>query len=149
MQVSFIKHNRVDNIICDRCGAHIVNAFYIYFDDSYKMVVGSECLKKIEKQTNLNAYGTKVLHGYLNSIKRQMQNADKLEGITTVEQAKELEMWGLVQVVNGVKVHERTQEEFEQHRRFLLEKFYPAQLKRIESEIAKKLKGVKIREKTA
>lgn len=42
---------------CERCGAYIKNIFVITFDDGYSITVGSECVKKVLRETNLTEKG--------------------------------------------------------------------------------------------
>ena len=127
--------------VCERCGAAIKNIYIITFSDGFTIKCGSECVKKVMKETNLNAMGMKYFNKQMKRIHDFEKQIEEWKA-KTYESVVETDTVPMKEV-ECMKYRPMTKEEFEEYKKFRLEELYPYQIKQIQDEMEKKLKGVK------
>jgi hypothetical protein len=130
---------------CERCGAYIKNIFVITFNDGYSITVGSECVKKVLRDTNLTEKGCSYVEMLMKPVERVRQLLVTWQKVTYEQAIKKkllLRLWD-----DEAQAHRnQTVEEFEAKRKHMVEVWLPAKLKEREDEMNKILeeKGKKI-----
>ena len=129
--------------VCERCGAYIKHVYVVTFDDGFTVRCGSECVKRVLKDTNLTDRGAKFLQAQMKRVKMITERAELWRGFT-YETAAAAGKLARVQRPDGRWTF-WTEEEFEAHRDRLVNRYTPHELAQIDAELAKRLKGVKIK----
>lgn len=62
--------------VCERCGAYIKHVYVVTFDDGFIVRCGSECVKRVLKDTNLTDRGAKFLQAQMKRVKMITERAE-------------------------------------------------------------------------
>ena len=147
MNVDFYTLPKDQGISCEYCGTYIRNVFVIKFDDGFVLNCGSECFKKLEKQTNLSEYGTKALNKLLKSLKDYDKTIQNWEKWNTPEEAEVDKCFQRIEDKKENRWRIRTQKEFEKEKELMLTFYIPARIEKIQKEIVERFKNVKMKSK--
>ena len=144
MKVEYIQGQAT----CERCGAYIKNIFIITFNDGYSITVGSECVKKVLKETNLTEKGC----SYVEMLMKPMEKVRKLLVTwqnVNYEQAIEKKLLIMVWDEKAQAHREQTEEEFAVRKKHMVEVWLPKKLKECEDEmnaiLEAKCKNIRLR----
>lgn len=140
MRVEFVQGQSS----CERCGAYIKNIFIITFNDGYTLRVGSECVRKVLRETNLSEKGCLYVERLLKPVENVRKQLTAWKNMT-YERALAKKLL-VMQWDAEAKTHrDQTPEEFEETKKRMLE-YLPKKLKEAEDDANKILeeKGKKI-----
>jgi hypothetical protein len=145
MKIDFYTLPKGHGIQCEHCGTYIVNVYQITFNDGFILRCGSECFKKLQKQTNLNDYGIKTLNKLLKKLQGYEKMIKQWENWNTPEEAEEDKCYQRIEDKKAGCWRIRTQEEFEKEKEILLTFYIPSWIKQTQKEIKDKFKNVKLK----
>jgi hypothetical protein len=144
MKVEYVQGRDV----CERCGAYIKNIFIITFDDGYSIRVGSECVKKVLKETNLTDKGCTYVERLMKPVEKYRKLLATWQRIS-YEQALAKKMLVMRWDDEAGKHRNQTEEEFEESKARMVNIFLPRRIREEEEEmnrvLASKTKNVHIR----
>lgn len=143
MKIDFYTLPKDQGILCEHCGTYIRNVFVIKFNDGFVLKCGSECFKKIQKQTNISEYGIKLLTKLLNKLKDYDKTIQNWESWQTPEDAEEDKCFQRIEDSRTWRI--RTQEEFDKEKNLMIT-YISARIKQIQQEIEEKFKNIKLKE---
>ncbi len=143
MWVEFYTLPKGRGISCEHCGAYILNVNVIHFDNGFTLKCGSECFGKLMKRADLSEYSIRALKRTLNSLKHYNESISKWSQWETPEEAEADGCSQRIEAPESPRTWRiRTQKEFEEERAFLLNQFFPAQIRRREEEMKDRFKNV-------
>lgn len=99
--------------VCERCGAYIKNIFVITFNDGYSLRVGSECVKRVLRETNLTEKGRLYVEHVLRPVEKTRQQLAMWQGMT-YEKALSKHLLTMVWDDEANAHRDQTPEEFEE-----------------------------------
>lgn len=146
MKVNYIQ----GKASCERCGAYIKNIYVIKFDDGYSITVGSECVKKVLKETNLTEKGCLFVEKLMKPIEKYRKKLVEWQNMTYENAIKKnllVKKWD-----DKTQSHiSLSKEEYEEVKKRMIENLLPKRIKESEEEmneiLMKKGKNIRIVEK--
>lgn len=132
---------------CERCGAYITHIYVITFNDGYSITVGTECIRKVLRETNLSEKGCTCVESLMKPIEKLRKTMVMWQSMNyeTALKKKLLTMkWD-----DAAQAHRnQTKEEYAETKKNMLE-YLPKRLKEAEEKMNRILleKGKNIRMK--
>lgn len=106
--------------VCERCGAYIKHIYIITFNDGYSIRVGSECVRKVLRETNLSEKGCLYIERLMKPVERVRKKLAEWENMTYERALKKRLL--VMKWDDETKTHRnQTPEEFEESKKWMLE----------------------------